>query len=65
MIEVKNVIRSENEKKYDTELSRRLNAAIAEIREHQIKAKEPYGKIGQMHYGVCLEILEKHMGGLI
>lgn len=65
MIEVKNVIRSENEKKYDTELSRQLNAAIAEIREQQIKAKDTYGRIGQMHYGVCLEILEKHIGELI
>jgi len=63
MIEVKNVIRSKEEKQYDTELKRRIDAAMAEIREQQIKAKEPYGKIGQMHYGVCLEILERHIGG--
>jgi hypothetical protein len=55
-------VRSEKEKKYDTDLRRRIDAAMAEIREQQIKAKEPYGKIGQMLYGVCLEILEKHLG---
>lgn len=63
MIEVKFPIRSKEEKQYDTDLRRRIDAAMAEIREQQIKAKEPYGKIGQMLYGVCLEILERHIGG--
>ena len=63
MIEIKHYLRSENEKKYDTDLRRRIDAAMAEIREQQIKAKDTYGKIGQMLYGVCLEILERHIGG--
>jgi hypothetical protein len=62
MIEIKHYVRSEKEKKYDTDLRRRIDAAMTEIREQQIKAKEVYGRIGQMHYGVCLEILEKHIG---
>ena len=63
MIEVKFPITSKEEKQYDTELRQRVNAAIEEIKGEQIKAKEVYGRIGQMHYGVCLEILEKHIGG--
>jgi len=63
MIEIKHYLRSEDEKKHDTDLRRRLDAAMAEIREQQIKAKDTYGKIGQMLYGVCLEILERHIGG--
>lgn len=63
MIEVKSYIRDKEEKQYDTELKRRIDAAMAEIREQQIKAKDTYGKIGQMLYGVCLEILERHIGG--
>lgn len=64
MIEVKSCIRSNEEKKYDTELQRRLDEAIKEIKAQQIKAKDVYGKIGQIHYGVCLEILKDKLGGL-
>jgi len=63
MIEVKFPIRSNEEKIYDTDLRRRINAAIKEIKGEQIKAKETYGLIGQMHYGVCLEILMNHLQG--
>jgi len=63
MIEIKHYLRSEDEKKCDTDLRWRIDAAMAEIREQQIKAKDTYGKIGQMLYGVCLEILERHIGG--
>lgn len=63
MIEIKSFIKTKEEKQYDTDLRRRIDAAMAEIREQQIKAKEVFGRIGQMHYGLCLEILEKYLGG--
>ena len=40
MIEVKSCIRSNEEKKYDTELQRRLDEAIKEIKAQQIKVMD-------------------------